>query len=232
LWSGDAPWWRLGDQVQITKGLEPGERIVVSGNFLIDSESRMRMPDGASPAQTEKAQTVKDLICGMDVDPKSAKTLKTQYKGETYYFCSDHCKKTFEANPEKYISKKAAPAKAEKAKDLVCGMDVDPKSPSALKTQYKGETYYFCSQHCKKSFEANPEKYIPKKATAAKAAKVKDLVCGMDVDPNAAKVIKTQYKGQTYYFCSEMCKRSFDENPGKYVHNMADMDMHGMHMTE
>ena len=36
--------WRLGDRVQITSGLEPGERIVVSANFLIDSESRMRLP--------------------------------------------------------------------------------------------------------------------------------------------------------------------------------------------
>ena len=34
--------WRLGDRVEITKGLAPGERIVVSGNFLIDSESRMK----------------------------------------------------------------------------------------------------------------------------------------------------------------------------------------------
>ena len=34
--------WRLGDRVEITKGLDPGERIVVSGNFLIDSESRMK----------------------------------------------------------------------------------------------------------------------------------------------------------------------------------------------
>jgi len=34
--------WRLGDRVEITKGLEPGERIAVSGNFLIDSESRMK----------------------------------------------------------------------------------------------------------------------------------------------------------------------------------------------
>src|SRR5262249_4153619 len=36
--------WRMGDTVQITKGLEPGERIVVAGNFLLDSESRLRAP--------------------------------------------------------------------------------------------------------------------------------------------------------------------------------------------
>ena len=35
--------WRLGDRVEIVQGLKPGERIVVSGNFLIDSESRMQL---------------------------------------------------------------------------------------------------------------------------------------------------------------------------------------------
>lgn len=34
--------WRLGRNIEITDGLKPGERIVVAGNFLIDSESRMR----------------------------------------------------------------------------------------------------------------------------------------------------------------------------------------------
>jgi Cu(I)/Ag(I) efflux system membrane fusion protein len=33
---------RIGDDVEVTKGLEPGERIVVSGTFFVDSESRMR----------------------------------------------------------------------------------------------------------------------------------------------------------------------------------------------
>lgn len=33
---------RLGDRIEIRSGLKPGERIVVSGNFLIDSESQIR----------------------------------------------------------------------------------------------------------------------------------------------------------------------------------------------
>jgi YHS domain-containing protein len=45
----------------------------------------------------------KDLICGMDVDEKTAE-YKTTYKGKTYYFCAPGCQKTFEANPEKYVS--------------------------------------------------------------------------------------------------------------------------------
>jgi YHS domain-containing protein len=45
---------------------------------------------------------VKDLVCGMDVEEKTAK-YKTIYKGETYYFCAPGCKKVFEDNPEKYV---------------------------------------------------------------------------------------------------------------------------------
>ena len=113
------------------------------------------------------------------------------------------------------------------AKDPVCGMTVDPKAASTLKTQYKGETYYFCSETCKKSFEANPEKYTPKKTSPAKTEDTKDPVCGMKVDPNSDKTLKTQYKGRTYYFCSGLCKRTFEANPGEYVHTMANEGNHG-----
>jgi Cu(I)/Ag(I) efflux system membrane fusion protein len=34
--------WRSADDVEVTKGLVAGERIVVSGTFFVDSESRMR----------------------------------------------------------------------------------------------------------------------------------------------------------------------------------------------
>jgi membrane fusion protein, copper/silver efflux system len=33
---------RIGDRIEITKGLVPNERIVISGNFLIDSESQLK----------------------------------------------------------------------------------------------------------------------------------------------------------------------------------------------
>jgi multidrug efflux pump subunit AcrA (membrane-fusion protein) len=35
--------WRFGDRVEILEGLMTGDRIVTSGTFLIDSESRMRL---------------------------------------------------------------------------------------------------------------------------------------------------------------------------------------------
>jgi hypothetical protein len=33
---------RIGDRIEITKGLASTERIVISGNFLIDSESQLK----------------------------------------------------------------------------------------------------------------------------------------------------------------------------------------------
>jgi multidrug efflux pump subunit AcrA (membrane-fusion protein) len=34
--------WRSGDLVEIVHGLAEGERVVVEGTFLVDSESRMK----------------------------------------------------------------------------------------------------------------------------------------------------------------------------------------------
>jgi len=47
----------------------------------------------------------KDPVCGMDVDPKSARHT-SEYQGQTYYFCSASCKKAFEANPAQYLAPK------------------------------------------------------------------------------------------------------------------------------
>ena len=46
---------------------------------------------------------VLDVVCGMEIDEKTAKW-KTEYKGKTYYFCGPMCKMEFEENPQKYAS--------------------------------------------------------------------------------------------------------------------------------
>jgi Cu+-exporting ATPase len=51
----------------------------------------------------EKMATVKDLVCGMDIDPDSA-AATAEYNGQTYYFCSVACHDKFVAEPEKYLS--------------------------------------------------------------------------------------------------------------------------------
>jgi YHS domain-containing protein len=44
----------------------------------------------------------------------------------------------------------------------------------------------------------------------------KDPVCGMNVDEKTAK-FKSEHMGKTYYFCSQMCKATFDKDPMKYA---------------
>ena len=44
------------------------------------------------------------------------------------------------------------------ATDPVCGMAVDEKR-AAMKAEYQGQTYYFCSSGCHKAFTAAPAKY-------------------------------------------------------------------------
>lgn len=43
-----------------------------------------------------------------------------------------------------------------------------------------------------------------------------DPVCGMEVDEQTAAA-KSEYRGQTYYFCALGCKRAFDKEPEKYL---------------
>ena len=45
------------------------------------------------------------------------------------------------------------------AKDPVCGMDVDPAT-SEYRSEYDGQTYFFCSGHCQAKFAASPNSYL------------------------------------------------------------------------
>jgi len=61
---------------------------------------------GAERKQAQPAKTVVDPVCGMTIDPSKAAG-KSEHKGTTYFFCSDHCKKTFDADPEGTLKKAA-----------------------------------------------------------------------------------------------------------------------------
>ncbi|HEX9708920.1 MAG TPA: YHS domain-containing protein [Candidatus Thermoplasmatota archaeon] len=44
-----------------------------------------------------------DPVCGMKVDPQTAKW-RTEHDGTTYSFCSSGCKLRFEENPGKFLA--------------------------------------------------------------------------------------------------------------------------------
>lgn len=84
--------WRAEGDVEVVAGLDAGDRVVVSGNFLLDSESRMRAapPDGAKRM---------DPVCRMEVDEGEARAagLVLEHDGTTTFFCAPGCKDAFAA---------------------------------------------------------------------------------------------------------------------------------------
>ncbi|MBI3898862.1 MAG: heavy metal translocating P-type ATPase [Gammaproteobacteria bacterium] len=116
-----------------------------------------------------------DPVCGMTVRERTAAG-STNYRGNTYYFCSPNCVEKFKANSAAYVDAQTdrlpmkvavdqrhipngaatRPAK-DLAKDPICGMVVE--KASALKTERAGRTYYFCSSGCQRTFES-PEQEL------------------------------------------------------------------------
>ena len=48
-------------------------------------------------------------------------------------------------------------------------------------------------------------------------AQVIDPVCGMDVDPAAPNVVKSERGGTTFYFCSQACRDRFESSPEEFI---------------
>jgi membrane fusion protein, copper/silver efflux system len=147
--------WRLGDRVEIVQGLEPGERIVVSGNFLIDSETRMQ-----SAVAGMGREATKDSVCGLKVDESKAKDACRQK--------SDQGPERLEPKPgtgpahELEVSPAGAPAAPETAQDPACGLTVAKETAlqAGRTSQYQGTTYYFDTDGCKRRFDQAPQRYL------------------------------------------------------------------------
>ena len=117
--------------------------------------------------------TVKDLVCGMRVDPKTTPH-RVRHGEHEHYFCSAECAAKFAADPGKY-GHPLTPAQSEHTaphgehtashdeapatvKDPVCGMDVDPAT-TQHHVRNEGKDYHFCSAGCAEKFTADPQKY-------------------------------------------------------------------------
>lgn len=64
------------------------------------SEKKISMENRSDSAEEK---TAVDRVCGMEVDPKSAR--RYEERGATYFFCSEGCRTKFKSNPENYLTK-------------------------------------------------------------------------------------------------------------------------------
>ena len=95
------------------------------------------------------AGSATDPVCGMSVDPATARH-KAEFAGKTYYFCSAGCREKFLAEPRRFVSEtpaEAAPSapagtiytcpmhpeirQAGPGSCPICGMALEPETPAA-----------------------------------------------------------------------------------------------------
>jgi xanthine dehydrogenase accessory factor len=102
-----------------------------------------------------------DPICHMEVEIATA-TYYSEYEGVDYYFCCAGCKRTFDAEPEAYITIHHPELESPRpaiAIDPICQMEVEIATAKYHST-YEGVEYYFCCAGCKRTFEGNPTAYL------------------------------------------------------------------------
>jgi membrane fusion protein, copper/silver efflux system len=148
----------FGDQVAILKGLAPGERIVVSGTFFLDSESRMKLAGAGASGHMHGGHTPPaEISTGTAFAPGSSGHM---HEGHNH------------AVPAATTQAAGPVARAfAMAKDPVCGMDVDEGKATlaGLTSAFQGQKYYFCSLGDKEAFEKEPGRYVMSAATPVSA---------------------------------------------------------------
>lgn len=68
---------------------------------------------------TTAVATVRDPVCGMAVDPATARHL--DYQGSTYHFCSERCEGKFKAAPRQYLKRDSVPVAIPPPKSMSAG---------------------------------------------------------------------------------------------------------------
>jgi Cu+-exporting ATPase len=146
---------------------------------------------------------VKDPVCNMDVDPARAAG-SSDYKGQTYYFCSPGCVKRFNADPGKYLAPKPPATQAPKSQIVQIGGIMPPKAvtqPASQQQQTgKGTVTYVCPMdpevreqkpgacpQCGMALEPETVEYTcPMHPEIVRSGPGNCPICGMALEPRVA----------------------------------------------
>ncbi len=102
------------------------------------------------------------------------------------------------------------------AKDPVCAMEV-AENPSSLQLEYKGQTYYFCSPGCKKSFQQDPEQYL---SSGLKESTDLGVKVDSKINPASLNKINIGITGMTCTSCARTITKALLAVPGVTLTNV------------
>lgn len=76
--------------------------MAAAGTRRREAQVRVEVQERASVQEVSMA-TVKDPVCGMEIDSAKA-AAQERHEGKVYYFCSHDCHAKFKAAPKKYAA--------------------------------------------------------------------------------------------------------------------------------
>jgi Cu+-exporting ATPase len=97
--------------------------------------------------------------------------------------------------------------------DPVCGMEVE-KEGAAGSSAYKGETYYFCSLHCKEEFDKNPEKYLKEESPPVSKMDMKKSTTKNESEGMKGERIDLPITGMSCASCAQTIQKGLSELQG------------------
>jgi len=132
----------FGGRVAVKNGLAEGDRVVTSGNFMIDSESRMRTPA-----------------------PQSAKAPADSHADAPAVASTKGHPPAHDMNAMGSVEE----VSSGESVDPACGMPLSADVAKAAKysATYHGRKFVFCSENCKKKFDGDPDKHAGEKTQTA-----------------------------------------------------------------
>ena len=172
--------------------------------------------------KTESKAEYIDPVCKMTVTDLSKP--HTNYQGETYYFCCNGCLNKFTANPEQYLDAQVETKSGcgcSKTKPLaeVQITEIQPQNASCCggKKPEPVKTSSCCSggNHAQHNHAGAKHEHHSHDHHTDQGNTAIDPVCGMTVDQSTD--LKTDYQGQTYYFCHPSCLDKFKNDPQPYL---------------
>jgi Cu+-exporting ATPase len=156
-----------------------------------------------------------DPVCGMQVDPATAKHF-LEHRGEKYYFCCNYCREKFHAQPQEYLKPAVKPAGSALVSFEVRRPEEKSQIAEAGSTSRKSASEILRPDVHAEALQSPAQRGPGKRRAVDPVSPVKDPVCGMDVNPATAQY-KLDHSDKSYFFCSAGCLERFPSHPTKYT---------------
>jgi YHS domain-containing protein len=122
--------------------------VTTTGHSVATTGSPFASAAEAAPGEISAGAHV-DPVCNMEV----GQSIESRYQGDSWYFCTDHCRTLFNQDPERYLGENCPVCRS-------AGVFTTVGSDSEYGTTWQGESYRFCTAEHRDAFRADPVSFF------------------------------------------------------------------------